>query len=259
MLSDVASKYKIPKNKLIFIPQTTFQTIPKVKVNSACFTILFAGGQNLLKGSRQMKIVAGYLKSSVYTFRLKWCLDAGNMKAGFEDDVRFEFLGDLPREDFYRVLQSSDCIIIPTRMDTGPLLVVEAMSYGVIPICNNLSESAIVDLVEHLKNGILVDNNNPKSFYEFLVLLMNNKEVKQDLKKNALKFFSKNLTPTKQLERFEALFENKKFFKKEDSFSGINVIYYHLKKTNHLPRYSFKRIRSKLTNALEIPMYKNRT
>ena len=258
MTKNAACKYKVPLDKLIFIPQTANHIDINLKPKNKVFTIVYAGGENHRKGANEMNSLAKYLKESSLNFRLKWCLEADSFKLNFQNDNRFEFLGNLSRNNFYKTLFSSDCIIIPTHLDTGPMLLVEAMGQGVIPICNNLKESAIPDIIEHNKNGILIENNKPDLFFKFIEQLIKNPESQYLLKENAFNYFLKNLTTEKQIKRYEALFENKKSKNKTEQFSDKNIIYYHLKKTDHLPKYSLKRIKLKLTNTLELPMYKKK-
>lgn len=258
MVKSAAYKYKIPLEKLIFIPQCASYLSLEVKPENNIFTITFAGGQNKRKGAVEMFELSKYLHRSTLDFKVNWCLNAEKYKNYFKADNRFIFLGSQLREDFYTTLKSSDCIIIPTHLDTGPMLLVEAMGQGVIPMANNLRESAIPDIIEHYKNGVLVENNNPKRYFKELKKLINNSEFRNKLRINTNTYFLNNLTKSKQLKKFENLFENKKSIKKKAIFNNRNIIYFHLRKTSHLSRFSFKRIKIKVINALELPMYKKK-
>lgn len=257
MVKDASKKYKIPKEKLVFIPQTADHIDFEDKADNEIFTITFAGGENKRKGSNEMFELSKLLKNSTLTFKVNWCLNAERYSSHFSNDYRFRFLGNLYREEFITTLKSSDCIIIPTHLDTGPMLLVEAMGQAVIPVCNNLQESAIPDLITNGENGILINNNDSQLFYKEISKLIIDRQCSEQLKVKAYEYFINNLTKQAQVKRFEELFENKKSFLPKAKFSNKNIIYYHLKKTSHLPKYSLKRIMSKIINALEIPQYKN--
>jgi len=257
MVVDAATKYKIPKEKLVFIPQTADHIDFEDKADNEIFTITFAGGENKNKGAVEMFELSKLLKNSTLTYKVNWCLNADRYSSHFINDHRFSFLGNLYREEFITTLQSSDCIIIPTHLDTGPMLLVEAMGQAVIPVCNNLQESAIPDLITNGENGILINNNDSQLFYKEISKLIIDRQYSEQLKVKAYEYFIQNLTKQAQVKRFEELFENKKSFLPKEKFSNKNIIYYHLKKTSHLPKYSLKRIMSKIINALEIPHYKN--
>lgn len=257
MVENAAHKYKIPKEKLVFIPQTADHIDFEDKADNEIFTITFAGGENKRKGANEMFELSKLLKNSTLTFKVNWCLNAERYSSHFSNDYRFRFLGNLYREEFITTLKSSDCIIIPTHLDTGPMLLVEAMGQAVIPVCNNLQESAIPDLITNGENGILINNNDSQLFYKEISKLIIDRQYSEQLKVKAYEYFTQNLTKQAQVKRFEELFENKKYFLPKEKFSNKNIIYYHLKKTSHLPKYSLKRIMSKIINALEIPQYKN--
>lgn len=257
MVENAAHKYKIPKEKLVFIPQTADHTDFDDKIDNEIFTITFAGGENKRKGANEMFEFCKLLKDSNLSFKVNWCLSADRYKNHFLYDQRFDFLGNLSRDEFISTLKSSDCIIIPTHHDTGPMLLVEAMGQAVIPICNYLHESAIPDIITNGENGILIDNNNPKTFFVTILKLLADRQLSEYLKVNAYKYFIQKLTKQSQVKRFEELFENKKSFLPKTQFFNKNIIYYHMKKTSHLPKYSLKRIKSKIINALELPHYKN--
>lgn len=257
MVKDASKKYKIPKEKLVFIPQTADHINFEDKAVNEIFTITFAGGENKRKGAKEMFELSKLLKSSTLTFKVNWCLKADRYSSHFINDHRFHFLGNLSREEFISTLTSSDCIIIPTHLDTGPMLLVEAMGQAVIPVCNNLQESAIPDLITNGENGILINNNDLQLFYKEIAKLITDRKYSEQLKVKAYAYFTENLTKQAQVKRFEELFENKRASLPKEKFSNKNIIYYHLKKTSHLPKYSIKRITSKIINALELPHYKN--
>lgn len=258
MVRNVARRYNVPIDKLIFIPQAASHIDFALKPKNDVFTIVYAGGQHPRKGAVEMLKIAKYLQNSSLNFKLKWCLFADKYKENFKNDNRFQFLGNLPRAKFFSLLQSSDCIIIPTHMDTGPMLLSEAMGQGVIPICNNLKESAIPDIIEDGENGILIDGNNPEKYFAALKKLLENLSYQEKLKKNVNDFFIANLTKEQQAKNFEILFRKKNSNKKREFFSDYNIIYDHRKRTSHLPHYSLKKIRFRVTNALEMPMYKRK-
>src|SRR5690606_2080381 len=241
MCSDVSNKYNVPLKKNVFIPQATSGgAIPSEK--PVDFTIIFGSGKRKEKGALIMKKVCTKLKESSYSFRVKWCLDAGGIQNEFSDDNRFIFLGNLHRDRFLKELSESHCIIIPTMLDTGPMLLVEAMAEGVVPICNRLRESAIPDLIQDGFNGILIDDNDADSYFDVINSLMNNINLTVELAKNTFDFFTNRLNKDRQIERFEVLFRKKQARKKSKSFSNENIIYFHHKKTSHLSKFSLKRM-----------------
>lgn len=254
MVKDVIKKYKVPSNKVLHIPQS-FINRGEVNItnNKSDLNIIFANGQNQKKGSDIMVKIAKLIKSINFKYKIRWCLSDGILD--LQNDENIMFRGRLTRDQFVNDLQKSDIIIIPTKLDTGPMLVVEAMANGVVPICNNLEESAIPDIVQDGVNGFVIDNNNPKGYIEIINKLNKDRDLLMQIKKNAMKYYLNNMTEIQQVKNYESIFKKQEFRKNTD-FSEKNMVFYHLKRTTHLPFYSLKRIILKVLYTLEIPLTK---
>ncbi|MDF2454808.1 MAG: hypothetical protein K0R51_801 [Cytophagaceae bacterium] len=256
MVKDIYHKYHVPIDKLIYIPQTINLNIAIKEKQKSQLTILFANGSHIRKGAPVMDEISQRLISTDLDFIVYWCGEASMYEAKFGKDKRFHFVGQLNRSLFLDTLNNSDCIIIPTILDTGPMLLVEAMALGVIPICNNLLESAIPDIVTDGKNGLLVTNNDSNGFFEKIAQLIKNREDRIELSRHAIEYFNSNLTTDKQIERLKQLFERKNSFSQQEILSDKHIVYFHLRDTSKLPKYSWLRIYAKMRNAFEIPMRK---
>lgn len=246
-----AKKYGLDSNKL----KTIYQTTDIIECSSQPmgeFTIIFAGGQNKMKGSEEMFRIAKCLKQTNWNFKLYWCLNASQYMKFFTDDMRFIFKDKLDNISFKKLLSLSDCIIIPSHLDTGPLLLTEALSVGCIPICNNLRFSAIPDLVVNGFNGFLVENNNVDVFFQTIKFLYLNKD-KESIKRNCITFFKENLSPSIQISEFEQMFYHKTVdLSPKSKYDVKKVIHFHNWDTSNYPKTSLKRILPKILNSLEI-------
>lgn len=254
MLEDVVKKYQVPKSKVRFIPQS----FRNLETNDDLFQnkklhVIFANGNNKNKGAGIMNKIANLLKHSTFEFLVRWCMLTEKMS--IQDDRRFEIHGKLTRDEFVNKLKNSDVIIIPTKLDTGPMLLVEAMANGVVALCNNLKNSAIPDVIINGKNGFVVKKNDPKIYFKILQELDQDRNLLNIIKKNAKEYYLNNLTENHQVQNFSRLFI-KQEFKPSVSFSNKNIVYYHLKKTSHLPKYSLRRIYLKVRYILEQPITK---
>lgn len=251
MKSAAAKKYKLDVDKLVTIYQTTdiFQSTFQ---NQGVFTIVFAGGQNKMKGAKEMFEIAQKLKRTTWDFKLYWCLNASKYIDSFKDDKRFIFKEKLDSFAFKKLLAYSDCIIIPSHLDTGPLLLTEAFSVGCIPICNNLKYSAIPDLVVNGENGFIINHNNVNDFFLTIkkLYLKNDRSL---LRKKCIEYFYDNLSPQIQVEKFEQMFLRKKnSLSSSLKYNAQNVIHFHNWDTSIYSIYSLKRILPKLLNSFEI-------
>jgi len=253
MVTDAIKKYKLPKEKVIFIPQTFKDPGYNNIHNNQHIKIIFANGLNVNKGADIMKNIAKLLMGTTLKFVFKWCLMPE--KHSLLLDNRFETFGGLNRNDFLDKLRLSDIIIVPTKLDTGPMLVVEALANGVVPICNNLEESAIPDLINDGENGFRIKDNSPIDYVNVIKRLDSDRDLLHSVKEKGKKFFLNNLTDQHQVERYRKIF-GKNSTSPSTQLSNRNFIYYHLKKTSHLSKLSHRRIYLKIRYALEVPLYK---
>ena len=189
MAEGLINKYGVAKDRVKHILQTSnIDETPNLSPNKT-FTIVYAGGDSKYKGSSEMASICRELQKSDMDFKLIWCLSADSVKNEFKDDNRFVFPGKLARIDFIDALNNADCIIIPSHMETGPMLLVEAMSVGTIPICNNIKYSAIPDIIQNGTNGFYIENNSIESYISTIKDLYNNREKVSLLKHNCYNYF----------------------------------------------------------------------
>ena len=168
------------------------------------------------------------------------------------------FYGSLSRFQFIEKMSKSDIVIIPTQMDTGPMLVVEALANGTIPICNNLKSSAIPDLIEDGYNGFKIKNNSSRKYLETIKLISQDPMLLINIKKNARLYYLNNLTEKHQIKYFTQLFNKNTGVLEQKEFSEDHIIFNHLKITSKLSIFSFKRLLLKIFYTLELPLQKSK-
>lgn len=94
------------------------------------------------------------------------------------DDVAV-YLGGKTGIDKEIEFSKADIFVLPTYKDCYPLVILEAMNYSLPIITTN--EGGIPDLVENGSNGLLVSAHNPDELSEALVLLINDKQLREDM------------------------------------------------------------------------------
>ena len=255
MSEDASKKYDVDKEKFVFVPQSSKSNFEITK-KPDLLTIIFGAGARVAKGADVMHSLCNRLKQTDWKFQVKWCGDAGLFVNDLNNDSRFQFLGNLSREEYLSELSKAHCIVIPTKLDTGPMLLVEAMANHVAPLCNHLRESAIPDLVDDGVNGILVENNNVAGYLNHIHEFIKYPNKCEEMGNKAFAYFQNNLTDKHQVQHYEKMFVIKKVNIESVPFSNKNIVYFHLKKTSHLPIWSLKRIMLKLRYTLEKPLYK---
>lgn len=261
MAQGIIKKYKVASNRVVSINQTcSEQTVVKV-VPEKVFTILYAGGGSKNKGCIEAYKICKKLSKSDMNFKFIWCLDTvKNIDKDLASDNRFVFAGKLNREDFIENLNNSDCIIIPSHMETGPMLLVEAMSTGTIPICNDIKYSAIPDIITNNINGFIIENNNINNYINIISLLLSSQKETLRIKTNTYKYYIENLSPTKHIEKYESIFTKNIYnVNIPQKMSNTNIIHCtHKYDMTKLRKTSRTRILYKLVNMFEVIINENK-
>jgi glycosyltransferase involved in cell wall biosynthesis/GT2 family glycosyltransferase len=116
---------------------------------------------------------------------------------------KFNYLGLVKSTaDFVSIC---DVVILPSRNDGRPLIVLESLALGVPVIANNVG--GLKELIKHDLNGFLVEGNRISGFVGYIASLLNNKRLLLQRKKNARTFALRNLDANKSNIVFENALE----------------------------------------------------
>jgi glycosyltransferase involved in cell wall biosynthesis len=96
-----------------------------------------------------------------------------------------------------KILKDSDIFIFPTMNDCFPIVLLEALQFGLPVISTN--EGAITDIVDDEYSGFIVDKKNPKEIADRVEYLINNPEKLREMGRNSRDKYLKEFT----LEQFE--------------------------------------------------------
>jgi len=89
------------------------------------------------------------------------------------------FTGPVVGTQKKQVLFDADVLLFPTMSEGMPIVVLEAMLYG-LPIISR-AVGAIPDVVEHLKNGFLTDRCDPEVFSDWIVTLATDRDLRRQI------------------------------------------------------------------------------
>ena len=117
---------------------------------------------------------------------------------------RIKFIGKtLPLEYYKR----AKIIMMTSKYEGWPMVLMEGLQMGVVPVSYNSFES-ITDIINHNVNGIIIPNNDIKSFVDNMTMLMCNDLFLNELIKNAIvssHCFKKEIVVDKYVELFNFL------------------------------------------------------
>ena len=111
------------------------------------------------------------------------------------------------QENMRPIYESSSILLLTSDYEGLPMVILEAMKYGCVPIIYN-SFKAAEDLICSGKNGILIKPFNENDFVNSLISLLNNKELRLLMSENSTKSCTKFSTPV-VIEQWLKLFNSK--------------------------------------------------
>ena len=107
------------------------------------------------------------------------------LKNGLEN--RVVWLGQVGYDKIFDFLSNLNCLIVPSRIDNLPTVVLEAFSCATPVIAARTG--GIADMVEDDRNGFLFENENEASLAEKMMLLLTNQHKRDQLAQQAQQIF----------------------------------------------------------------------
>jgi glycosyltransferase involved in cell wall biosynthesis len=97
---------------------------------------------------------------------------------------KIKFLGWVNNENIRNIYKNADIVVIPSIWPENlPMVCIEAMSVGRPLVGTNIG--GIPELIENGKTGFLVDHGNSKQIAERVIELFSNRELMEEMGKNA--------------------------------------------------------------------------
>ena len=102
-------------------------------------------------------------------------------------------------------LKASSILVVPSRMESIPQVIKEAFFLKIPVVATKVG--GIPELIEHDKNGFLVDANDPVQLLNAINGLLENKEKARNIAKSGYDFVIKNLTWEVLLPKYVKFYE----------------------------------------------------
>jgi glycosyltransferase involved in cell wall biosynthesis len=108
------------------------------------------------------------------------------------------------RKDIPEILAASDCLVLSSKIEGVPGVILEAGTQKTPSIATNVGgvKEALIDG----KTGYLIDDFNIKLFRERLIGIMENEDLRKQLGENAYEMISKGYDPHSNASKFEKLY-----------------------------------------------------
>jgi len=110
------------------------------------------------------------------------------------------------RKDIPELLAGSDCLVLCSKVEGVPGVIMEAGTQKIPSISTNVG--GVSEVLIDGQTGFLIDNFDKKVFKEKLMELMQNSDLRRILGENAFNMISKGFDPEINAKKFEGLYRN---------------------------------------------------
>lgn len=122
------------------------------------------------------------------------------------DESRVHFLGRLPHDQFTTILQISSAHIYLTVPFVLSWSMLEAMAIGCLVIGSNTPP--VREIIEHEKNGLLVDFFDPQAIADAVDLALNQPEQMKSMRRAASQYIQENYPIEKSIMQYKHLIQS---------------------------------------------------
>lgn len=172
----------------------------KIEKKTGPIKILFLSNLIIQKGVFVLIEACEILRNKGYTFSCDFVGGEGDVsvkqfrneveKRGLSETVKY--LGKKYGKDKNTVYKSADVFVLPTSNDCFPLVLLEAMQYG-LPVISTI-EGGIPDIVDNNITGFMVEQDNPNDLADKLEILINNYALRKQMGNAGRKKYEKEFT-----------------------------------------------------------------
>lgn len=173
-------------------------------------TLLFLGRISRQKGLDCVLAALRALRESGVRFRFVMAgrgADEGRYVPGFRELLGddFRFAGVVAGRDKNELLESSDLFVLPSLFEGLPMALLEAMSFGVVPVTTRVG--SLGSVIEEGVNGLFVDGTRPEELAAAIARLSSDRELLARLGANARRYVIDNCDPAGYIARLNRIYD----------------------------------------------------
>lgn len=204
---DLVKYYKVPAEKCIVFPNA----LPDKGImnESRNMVVGFLGRLDHSKGSDILIKAFAEVVKSFPEAKLKIAgtgskeNDLNQLSKTLNLDNNIDFCGRIANEQVEQFLVNLNCLVVPSRIDNLPTVVLEAFSTATPVIGSN--SGGIADMVVHEVNGFLFENENVAQLADTIKQMLGNREKRNRLAQGAKITFKEKFDIESFPLRFEKL------------------------------------------------------
>jgi len=176
-----------------------------IKSKSKELRLAFVGSLFEAKGVLKLKIITDLLDKRNINYHLN-VIGAGpenqKLKTLFDTNPNVTLVGKLSNEEVIKSHENHDILLLPSSGEGLPVVVVEAMKCGVVPMATSL-KSGIPELIEHKVNGYTVDLNHPNQYADYIEELSKEREKLYEMSAICKRKANQMFNPWNQTQAYE--------------------------------------------------------
>ncbi len=182
------------------------------KFSNLPFNLLYLGRLSREKNIELLIKALGLLLKETENVRLRIAgtgreheyLKSFAKSSGLDDYI--EFVGFVTREEICELLSSSDILILPSRTEIFPNVLLEAMAVGVPVIASNVG--AVNELIRDGRDGLLFDSGDVFQLKEKIRFMMSQPDLACQFVRSARQRIEEEFTFDEHLRKTIELYEN---------------------------------------------------
>jgi glycosyltransferase involved in cell wall biosynthesis len=187
---DLVEHYGVSENKLTLWYNAVRDPVPEVRGNKTLGfepTVACVSRYHEVKGQDILIRALSFLSPSLkFRVRFHGPGDARPLSHLADDlgvGLRCQFGPELRHDEILRLLTKSFVVVVPSRMDNCPLVIIESLAVGTPVIASDTG--GIPELVVDGREGLLVPPGDPEALAKALATIVSNLTLRQQMGRNA--------------------------------------------------------------------------
>ena len=195
------------KNNVYYLRFPVPGVINKQVPQNDC-SIIFIGRLTEEKGYPLLPVIANELRRKKLKARWHIVGTAANRKDAtvWDKNINVHFYNNVSNDKVLSLLPQMKILLLPSISEGMPVVVIEAMKAGVIPLVNDIN-GGIQELVEDGETGYKIKDNDIAAYVENIKLLIDNKYLAQKIKLNCIEKANALFEPINNTKMIEVVFE----------------------------------------------------
>ena len=195
------------KESITYLRFPVPEVINKQVLKNDC-PIIFIGRLIEGKGYPLLPVIAKELRRKTLnaTWHIVGTAGNGEDETIWDKNIDVHFYNNISNDEVLVLLSQMKILILPSIAEGMPVVVIEAMKAGVIPLVNNI-DGGIQELVEDGETGYKIKDNEIMAYVKKIMLLAEDQQLAEKIRLNCIEKANALFEPFDKTKRIEAIFQ----------------------------------------------------